>query len=106
MSRLLVLFIPLIGVVYPLLRFAPAIYAWSMRRRIFRLYGELKGIELELDTGPGGSASEMLARLERLDERAHRLLVPIAFAPFLYQLRNHIALVRGRLQGRAQERVA
>jgi len=105
-TRLLVLLIPLVGVVYPLVRFAPAIYAWSMRRRIFRLYGELKVIELELETGRGGSTAQMLAQLERLDERANRLLVPNAFAQFLYQVRNHIALVRARLQDRAREEAA
>lgn len=98
-SRLLLLLIPLIGVAYPLLRTAPTLYGWSMRRRIFRLYGELKYVEAQLDT-PGRihAAPELLAQLERLEERANRLQLPFAFAPFLYQLRNHIALVRERIR--------
>ncbi len=95
-SRLLVLLIPILGVAYPLLRTAPALYAWSIRRRIFRLYGELKFIELELEARSGDARNELLPRLERLEDRANHLQVPFAFAHFLYQVRNHIALVRSR----------
>jgi TRAP transporter TAXI family solute receptor len=97
-SRLLLLLIPVIGVAYPLLRMAPTLYGWSMRRRIFRLYGELKYIEVELDASGGVPAGDLLAQLQRLEERANHLQLPFAFAPFLYQLRNHIALVRERIQ--------
>jgi len=97
-SRLLLLLIPVIGVAYPLLRMAPALYGWSMRRRIFRLYGELKYIETELENARAIPAADLLTQLQRLEERANRLQLPFAFAPFLYQLRNHIALVRARIQ--------
>jgi TRAP transporter TAXI family solute receptor len=97
-SRLLLLLIPVIGVAYPLLRTAPALYSWSMRRRIFRLYGELKYIEVELDAKGDIPAEDLLAQLQRLEERANHLQVPFAFAHFLYQLRNHIALVRARIE--------
>jgi hypothetical protein len=97
-SRLLVLLIPLLGVAYPLLRFAPALWGWSMRRRIFRLYGELKFIEAEAETRRSGVTDDLIARLENLEARADRLTVPNAFAHFLYQLRNHIGLVRAKLQ--------
>jgi len=92
-SQLLLLLIPVFGVAYPLLRGAPAVYAWNMRRRIFRLYGELKLIEIELEARGSQASDELRARLQRLEERADHLFVPFAFAPFLYQLRNHIGLV-------------
>jgi TRAP-type uncharacterized transport system substrate-binding protein len=95
-SRLLVLLIPVMGIAYPLLRFAPALYGWSMRRRLFRLYGELKFIEAEIVGGAGPASADVLARLQRLEERADRLQMPAAFANLLYQLRMHIQLVRGR----------
>jgi TRAP-type uncharacterized transport system substrate-binding protein len=97
-GRLLVLLIPVVGVAFPLLRLAPAIYGWTMRRRIFRLYGELRFIEVEADSRSGTAVSELQSRLEHLEERADRLRVPNAFAHFLYHLRNHIGLVRTRLQ--------
>ena len=38
-GRLLVILIPVIGIIFPLMRFIPALYGWIIRRRIFRLYG-------------------------------------------------------------------
>jgi hypothetical protein len=97
-GRLLVVLIPLVGIVYPLVRFAPALYGWSMRRRVFRLYGELKRIEAALDTH--ADPAELLRRLDRLEERADHLQIPLAFAQILYQMRSHIGLARARLQSR------
>ena len=51
-GRLLVLLIPIVAVVYPLMRFLPASYGWLMRRKIARLYGELRFLEDEI-TGSG-----------------------------------------------------
>jgi TRAP transporter TAXI family solute receptor len=102
-SRLLVLLIPVIGVAYPLLRMAPTLYGWSMRRRIFRLYGELKYIEVELEARGGTSGEDLVAQLQRLEERANHLQVPFAYAHFLYQLRIHIAQVRARIQPLASQ---
>ena len=97
-GRVLVLLIPVIGVAYPLLRATPALYGWSMRRRIFRLYGELTSIEIEFETKGNRTTDDMLARLNQLEERADHLRVPRAFATLLYTLRLHIGMVRARLK--------
>jgi len=95
--RLLIVLVPLVGIVYPLLRFAPALYGWSMRRRIFQLYGELKLIEADLEVHPADVAA-LQRRLDHLEERADHLRVPLAFAQILYHMRSHIGLARARLQ--------
>lgn len=56
-----------------------------------------KLIEVELDTHGGHVSKELSARLERLDERANHLHIPVGFADVLYALRIH-NLVRDRLQ--------
>jgi TRAP transporter TAXI family solute receptor len=97
-ERLLVLLIPLVGAVYPLARSAPALYAWTVRRRIFRLYGELKLIEVEMEGKTAEApAGALLARLDDLDKRVSRLRVPRGHASLAYTLRHHIRLVRERL---------
>jgi hypothetical protein len=96
-GRLLIVLVPLVGIVYPLVRFAPALYGWSMRRRVFQLYGELELIEGDLEAHPGDRAS-LLRRLDRLEARADHVRVPLAFAQILYHLRSHIGLARARLQ--------
>ncbi len=103
-GRLLVLLIPILGIAYPLFRLMPAIYGWSMRRRILRLYGELKFLEGELDTAAPVSAANTLQQLNSLEKRASRMRVPIAFSQMLYTLKQHISLVRARVREEKIER--
>jgi TRAP transporter TAXI family solute receptor len=97
MGKALFVLIPVVGILYPLARFAPALFAWSMRRRIFRFYGELKLIELELESGRGDHG-EMVERLGRLEQRVNQLRVPTMYAQFLYVLRSHVALIHAKLE--------
>jgi TRAP-type uncharacterized transport system substrate-binding protein len=97
-ERLLVLLVPLVGAVYPLARSAPALYSWTMRRRIFRLYGELKLVEVEMERRTADTGAGLLARLDDLDERAGRLRVSRGHSALVYTLRHHIRLVRERLE--------
>ena len=84
-----------------MLRLAPAAYGWGMRRRIYRLYGQLKFLELELNhRGPEQGVTDLLGKLDRLEERANHLRLPAAFAHMLYTLRIHMSLVRARLEKR------
>ncbi|HTT39338.1 MAG TPA: TAXI family TRAP transporter solute-binding subunit [Burkholderiales bacterium] len=101
-QQMLVLLIPLIAVLYPLLRFLPALYAWAMRRRVFRLYNELKAIEDQVLSARAQQqpAGELIAALDRLETRASQFRVPVSFRPLLYALRLHIALVREALERR------
>jgi len=97
-SQLLVLLIPIVGVIYPIFRLLPALYGWTMRRRIFRLYGELKLLEAELEArGAGQAGPELSAKLEQLEQHANHMHVPKAFAHMLYTLRVHIEIVRKRI---------
>ena len=91
-GKLIILLIPIIGILYPMVRFLPRLYDWRMRSKIFRMYGELRFLEDELRStcGTGRDTSEIVARLDRLQERANHLRVPAAYASMLYELRNHI----------------
>jgi TRAP transporter TAXI family solute receptor len=97
-GRLLILLIPILGVLYPLMRFLPALYGWIMRSKISRLYGELRFLEDQMQAGrPGADKNKIVAELDRLEEQANHLRVSTGYASMLYMLRNHIALVRERL---------
>jgi TRAP transporter TAXI family solute receptor len=97
--RLLVLLIPVIGVLYPLLRFLPALYGWKMRRRIYRLYGELRAIERGLENRDIAEQDkrDLDSQLDHLEEKAHDLAVTLSYVGMLYRLREQIALVRERV---------
>jgi len=94
-GKLIILLIPILGVLYPMIRFLPRLYDWMIRSKILRIYGELRFLEGEL-TGSRGTVcdtGEMVARLDRLEEQANHLRIPVAYASMLYELRNHIDLV-------------
>ena len=94
-AQLLVLAIPLIGVLFPLLRSAPAIYAWAGRRRVYGLYSELKRLEDQLAAvSRPGTARDFVQRLDQLENRISRQYVPASIRPLLYGLRSHIDMVR------------
>jgi hypothetical protein len=99
-GKLIVLLIPVLGLLYPMIRFLPIVYDWMMRSKILRLYGELRFLEDEIihasPTEP--DAAEMVMRLDHLEAEADSLRLPVAYARMLYFLRNHIDLVRARLQ--------
>jgi TRAP transporter TAXI family solute receptor len=96
-GRLLVLLIPIIAVLYPMMRFLPALYGWLMRRRIARLYGELRFLEDEATSGGPADTAQLSARLDQLEKQANQLRMPIAYESMMYLLRNHIGIVRNRL---------
>jgi TRAP-type uncharacterized transport system substrate-binding protein len=97
-DRLLVLLLPVVGVLYPLMRLLPALFGWQIQRRIFRLYGELRYLEHELETRSAGqSLDELSSRLDRIEEQAHRLRAQGIYSNMRYTLWMHITLVRERL---------
>jgi len=95
-NRLLFVGIPLLAIFGPLLHFAPLLWSWHMRRRIYRWYGELKLIEAAV-RGGRGDAPAQLRRLEAIDERLKRLRTPNSFGADLYLLRSHVQFVREML---------
>jgi TRAP transporter TAXI family solute receptor len=103
-GKLIILLIPIVGVLYPMMRYLPALYDWTMRRKILRLYGELRLLEEELEApGSKNVAGKIAVELEQLEQQANRLRVPVAYASMLYMLRHHIDLVRTGLKRQAEK---
>ena len=100
LGKLAVLLIPILGLLYPMTRILPRLYDWAMRSKVLRLYGELRFLEDEMTSArnAGHDTREMTERLDRLQEQANRLRVPLAYASMLYMLRHHIDLVREGLR--------
>jgi hypothetical protein len=100
-ERLVIVLIPLFAVILP--RAFPArIYSYFVEHRIFRLYGELKALELEVDAlRPGASTFAVTAALDELAARANRLHVPIRYQQRLHILISHVVLARERAERHA-----
>jgi len=97
-DRALVVLVPIIIVLIPGLRLAPALYAWRIKTRIYRRYGELMAIErAALEPTTPEQRTELLKRLDDFEKSVINLKMPGSFADQLYVLREHINLVRERL---------
>ncbi len=95
-ERVLVVFVPLAALSYPLFKFVPQIYNWMMQTRIIRLYNEMRLIESDIEA-QGYDVNVINAKLDHLESRANRLSLPTTYASALYTLRSHIGLIRERL---------
>ncbi len=98
LDRLMLSFVVLVPILIPLLRFAPQIYNWRIRRRIMYWYGELKRLEAAArGAKTGQERAAKLAELDRIETAVDNIGVPLGFADRLYELRQHVELTRRRL---------
>ena len=92
------LIVPLLAVLIPIVRFAPMLYYWRVRSRIYRWYGELKLLELNIQNQfDPDLANEYSEKLDDLELRAYTRALPAPFTGEVYTLRQHIDLVRRSL---------
>ncbi|MES2511794.1 MAG: TAXI family TRAP transporter solute-binding subunit [Pseudomonadota bacterium] len=84
----------IIAIMLPLSRIVPPLYAFRVRSRIFRWYGQLRNIEVRIPTEDNGV---LLKELDQLETRAEKVSVPLSYTDELYALRNNIHLVRKKL---------
>lgn len=97
MQRMLLLFLPLVGILYPLVRFAPEAWRWHQQRRVRGMYRELRALEHALRTTLDRERrTELHAQLEELDARASRIRISDAFAAPAYELKQNIRFVLER----------
>jgi len=96
LDRLKVMILPLIVLMIPLMKIMPPIYTWRMRSKIYRWYQSLEKIDLAM---ADGSKSDDVLRdeLDTIDREVVQVHVPLSFANQLYDLRQHIELVKRRL---------
>ncbi len=97
-QRAIAAVVTFIAVGVPMLHYFPMLYRWNMRRRLVDWYGQLKALELSIDTNP--TEQNLIAKqaeVERIEGAVSRTRFPLSFADQLYDLRGHIDIVRRRL---------
>jgi len=92
-ERLWVLAIPLVGLLLPLIRVAPAIYTWQIERQLWAIYDKVRKVDEESEKG---LSIRTVAKLDALDQEAAQLKLPDSYADRIYELRRHIAWIRQR----------
>jgi TRAP transporter TAXI family solute receptor len=106
LDRILVMLLPLLALLIPTLRIAPSLYAWRVKSRIYRWYGELKFLEMNLRRDfSSRTPDEWLTQLAEIEDAVNEVRAPLAYTDFVYTLRSHIALVRKDLLHRRKNTV-
>lgn len=104
-DRMWVALFSIVAVLIPLSRLVPPLYQFRVRSRIFRWYRYLRQIEVDLEQKDRDRA-ELLGSLDRLEGRVAAVKVPLSYADELYRLRQHIHLVRERLNSGSGSQLA
>jgi len=114
LDRLKVLLLPLVALLLPLFRIGPPLYQWRVRSKIYRWYGAVRDIDMELLGDRTVDVADLRARLRTLEQEVAGVHVPLSYAGEQYHLRLHIRLLQERLEAlgaqqrgeRAQRRLA
>jgi TRAP transporter TAXI family solute receptor len=102
-DRAKVMLIPLVMLAMPLLRAAPPLLRWRTRRRIYRWYSDLRGIDQHLIAGMSGPESDQeLAHLKEIEQNVARVDVPLSYMEEFYHLRMHLALLQHLVELRSR----
>jgi hypothetical protein len=99
---MLVVIVPLLVLIVPATRLAPTLYRWRVRSRIYRWYGALMAIERDVLRASADEREEMRekihSRLDEIEDSVNTIKTPLSFADQLYVLREHVNMVRRRLE--------
>lgn len=102
LDRAWVLAIPLLTLAFPLVRAAPPLYRWRVRRKIYVWYKDLRDLEEKGRALPVGEARGGVQKsLEKLQVEVGKLEVPLSYTDDLYRLRSHIEFVKQLLMSDA-----
>ncbi len=102
LDRTWVLAIPLLTLAFPLVRAAPPIYRWRVRRKIYVWYKDLRELEARGRALPDAEERARIAdELEGLQVEIGQLDVPLSYTDDLYRLRSHVEFVK-QLVGHAR----
>ena len=105
LERAWVLAIPLLTLMIPLVRIAPPLYRWRVRRKIYVWYSALRELEHRgRHAEDEAERREVIARLSDIQAETGRIEVPLSYTDDLYRLRNHIAFVLGLVTASGSKR--
>ncbi len=102
LDRLKIMLIPLLAVMFPLLKGALPLYQFGVRFKIFRWYSKLSEIDQKVKKMSDLSVIEK--EIEQMKALQHEIIeqvsVPLSYMGEFYALRMHIQLVVARLEER------
>ncbi len=104
LQRLIFVVLPMVILLYPLLRSTPGAYSFANRYRVYRWYQQMRRIEIHLEESTVEELDEYLVELREMEQRlTDRLRVPLFYQRDFYNLRLHLRLVIERCERHREE---
>lgn len=101
LERILILAVPVATVLFPIVKLAPKVFEWRIKRRINHWYGQLKALERRMAAkGTVVGDPDVRMELARIEDAVGSIPVPIRYSEQYYTLRSAIDLVRQRIGAR------
>jgi TRAP transporter TAXI family solute receptor len=98
-ERFLAVGLPLLALLFPFLNIAPRVYNWRIKARITRCYQDLIELERRVKLAPKDHLHHEFERLVlTVDEYLNEKKVPISYSNEIYILKEHIELVRRKIE--------
>jgi hypothetical protein len=94
-QRLLLILIPLVAVVVPIIKLFPELQKFQQERKLFRLYGELKLVEIDIKVKK--DLAVLAVKIDAINAAIDNTKFAQVFVDRVYTLREHVAFVKGRL---------
>ena len=100
-----ILLLPILTLMFPLVKIAPPLYRWRIRSRIYRWYRILREVEADLNnTGAADSLPKHELSLQQVQRELDDLdSVPLSYMEEFYNLRLHVEFVARRVDQRIAE---
>jgi TRAP-type uncharacterized transport system substrate-binding protein len=102
-TRLTILLLPLVTLLYPLYRSAGPTYRWVIQRRVYRWYRVLRSVEERMDASSDEATLQQIRdELEHVGEEIRGTHVPARYGANLFFLRSHHRQLLDRLDALQQ----
>jgi len=98
-TRLSIILLPFLTLLYPLLRSVGPTYRWVNQRRVYRWYRVLERLEKEIDaSGKDVNFGRIQKELDKIDKEIRTVNVPPRFVATMIALRDYHRLLVERLE--------
>ena len=98
LSRVLIVLLPILAILIPLIKLIPSAYTWLLKFRLFKYYGELRFLEMQLkQESELENRAYFYKKLDEIEQRVSEMKLPISFSQYIYELRGNIQFVRSQV---------
>ncbi len=98
-DRVKIMLVPILMLLFPLIRATPPLWRWRTRSRIYRWYSVIREADIAVRRGESVTVlRQHLHRIRKVMAEVADVEVPLSYMEEFYNMRFHLSLVQERLQ--------